>query len=447
MAGGRLTGDGCDSIWGEMTVGDEPRLLTLTASRPERERAVVIEVRDLYKTFRIPTHRIDSLKERFVHPLTRGQYRELRALRGVSFDVGQGEFFGIVGRNGSGKSTLLKIVSSIYRADSGRVRIAGRLAPFIELGVGFNPELTSRENVLLNGVMMGLSRGEARRRLDSVLEFAELTQFADLKLKNYSSGMMVRLAFAVMVEADADMMLIDEVLAVGDAAFGQKCMDVFREKRAAGRTIVLVTHDMSTVQAFCDRAMLVHDGELTFIGDPEEAALRYYRLNFGQADDGVNPPGGPLGVPDVNVRVLDAWIENARGERVTNVEQGEPIGLGVLIEARQELLRPVFAFHFRDVDGRQVFGFNRTLEVADPAQDRVAVGARVRISGRVENPLLPGRYFVDGLVARNRTQGDLALHPIRLLDFVVYGTEPGFGSVSVRADVKAVLESAEESGG
>jgi hypothetical protein len=145
--------------------------------------------------------------------------------------------------------------------------------------------------------------------------------------------------------------------------------------------------------------------------------------------------------------VLDAWIENARGERVTNVEQGEPIGLGVLIEARQELHRPVFAFHFRDVDGRQVFGFNRTLEVDDPAQDRVAVGARVRISGQVENPLLPGRYFVDGLVARNRTQGDLALHPVRLLDFVVYGTEPGFGSVSVQADVKAVVESAEESRG
>ncbi len=169
--------------------------------------------------------------------------------------------------------------------------MAGRLAPFIELGVGFNPELTSRENVVLNGVMMGLGRREARRRLDAVLDFAELREFADLKLKNYSSGMMVRLAFAVMVEADADIMLVDEVLAVGDASFAQKCMDVFRDKRRAGRTVVLVTHDMATVQSFCDRAMLIHDGELRYIGDPEEAALRYYRLNFAGAGGEGGPPG------------------------------------------------------------------------------------------------------------------------------------------------------------
>src|SRR5439155_3413968 len=159
-----------------------------------------------------------------------------------------------------------------------------------ELGVGFNPELTSRENVVLNGVLMGLSRVEARRRLDSVLDFAELQEFADLKLKNYSSGMMVRLAFAVMVEADADIMLIDEVLAVGDAAFAQKCMDVFHEKRRAGKTLVLVTHDMATVQALCHRAMLIHDGELSYIGEPEETALRYYRLNFADQDRSERQP-------------------------------------------------------------------------------------------------------------------------------------------------------------
>src|SRR5215217_2879746 len=287
-------------------------------------RPVVIEARGVEKTFRIPQHRVDTFKERALRPLTRGVYRELRALHGVSFDVHRGEFFGIVGRNGSGKSTLLKIMSSIYRADAGRVRLAGRLAPFIELGVGFNPELTSRENVVLNGVMMGLGRREARRRLDAVLDFAELRDFADLKLKNYSSGMMVRLAFSVMVEADADIMLVDEVLAVGDASFAQKCMDVFREKRDAGRTLVLVTHDMATVQGFCDRAMLLHDGELRYIGDPEEAALRYYRLNFGGTH---GEHAGPGGVPDVNVRVAEAWLENASGERVDNIEQGEPIGL------------------------------------------------------------------------------------------------------------------------
>src|SRR3954454_1937503 len=178
---------------------------------------VVIEVRGLDKSFRVPRYRVDTLKERFSHPFTRVEYRELRALRGVSFDVRRGEFFGVVGRNGSGKSTLLKILSSIYRADGGRIRMAGRLAPFIELGVGFNAELTARENVALNGVMMGLGRREAAARLGAVLEFAELEEFVDLKLKNYSSGMLVRLAFSVMVQTDADIMLVDEVLAVGDA--------------------------------------------------------------------------------------------------------------------------------------------------------------------------------------------------------------------------------------
>ena len=399
-------------------------------------RPVVVEARDVRKTFRIPDHRVDTLKERVLHPLAAGDLRELRALRGISFDVHQGEFFGIVGRNGSGKSTLLKIMSSIYRADGGRVRIAGRLAPFIELGVGFNPELSSRENVVLNGVMMGLGRREARRRLDAVLDFAELREFADLKLKNYSSGMMVRLAFAVMVEADADIMLVDEVLAVGDASFAQKCVDVFREKRAAGRTVVLVTHDMATVQSFCDRAMLIHDGELRYLGDPEETALRYYRLNFGGTDP-YGRPVDPAGVPDVNVRVVDAWLENDVGERVENVEQGEPIGLGVVFEARQELVAPVFGFHFVDADGVPLFGFNRTVEGDG---ERVPAGARVRVAGRIDNPLLPGRYFVKCMVSRNRTQGDLALHVVRLLDFVVYGTRPGPGRVAVAADVEAVVE-------
>jgi ABC-type polysaccharide/polyol phosphate transport system ATPase subunit len=420
-----------------MTLDEETEASILA---PERARIlegpVVIEAREVRKRFRIPDRRIDSLKERATHPLTRSAYRELQALRGVSFDVHLGEFFGIVGRNGSGKTTLLKILASIYRADAGRIRMAGRLAPFIELGVGFNPELTSRENVVLNGVLMGLSRQQARRRLDAVLDFAELREFADLKLKNYSSGMMVRLAFAVMVEADADIMLIDEVLAVGDAAFAQKCMDVFRGRRAAGRTVVLVTHDMAAVQSFCDRAMLIHDGELRYLGDPEEAALRYYRLNFGGAHEGAAAGD----VPDVNVRLIDARLENPAGERVENIEQGDPIGFVVIFEARHDLVAPAFGFHFLTADGVQVFGFNRTLERRDDEPDVLRAGQRARIAGTIENPLLPGRYHISAMVSRNRSQGDLALHVVRLLDFVVYGTQPGPGSVSVDADIQATVE-------
>jgi hypothetical protein len=192
------------------------------------------------------------------------------------------------------------------------------------------------------------------------------------------------------------------------------------------------------VQSFCDRAMLLHDGDLRYLGDPEETALRYYRLNFGgETERGAATAGG---VPDVNVRIVDAWLQNEAGKRVENVEQGEPIGLGVVFEARHDLDAPVFGFHFVGSSGETVFGFNRSLTLEPGEPDRMAAGRRVRIAGRIDNVLLPGRYFVHCWISRNRTQGDLALHIVRLLDFVVYGTRRGPGSVAVRADVDAALE-------
>jgi ABC-type polysaccharide/polyol phosphate transport system ATPase subunit len=418
-----------------MTIDARSGTAIARSGAPPADRPVVVEVRGLDKTFRIPSHRIDSFKERAIHPFTRIEYRTQRVLRDVSFDVHQGEFFGIVGRNGSGKSTLLKVMSSIYKADRGRVRVAGRLAPFIELGVGFNPELTSRQNVVLNGVMMGLGRREAARRLDAVLDFAELREFADLKLKNYSSGMMVRLAFAVMVEADADVMLVDEVLAVGDAAFGQRCMDVFHARRRAGRTLVLVTHDMSTVESLCDRAMLIEGGEVRHLGDPSETAMRYFRVNFADAYSG--RPESATGTWDVNVRLVDAWLEGTGGERVIAVEEGEPLRIRILLEARRALEAPVFAIHVHNEQGQVVFGFNRTLTLTDGERDNVREGGRVRLAGEIENRLTPGRYFVHCYAARSREQGDIALHQLRLFDFVVYGPQRWKGSVVVDSDVEA----------
>ena len=400
-------------------------------------RPAVISVSDLHKTFVVPDQKVDTLKERMVHPLRRTSQRQLKALQGISFEVHQGEFFGIVGRNGSGKSTLLKVLASIYRADRGRIRLAGRLAPFIELGVGFNPELTARENVELNGVMMGLTRREARRRLDAVLDFAELTQFTDLKLKNYSSGMMVRLAFAVMVQADADVMLVDEVLAVGDAAFAQKCTDVFTDKRNAGKTLVLVTHDMAAVQAFCDRALLIHDGRQRYLGDPEEAALRYYRLNFAGHSDG---DAAVPSVPDVNVTVLDAWLEDAAGQRTDNVEQSRVFRFVLLAQARQDLEDPVFNFHCLNLDGQWVFAFSKTLHDELGETQRVAAGEPIRLVAEIENPLLPGRYALECWISRRRAPGAMAVHVLRLLDFHVFGTRPGAGNVTMDGDVRAVVE-------
>ena len=222
--------------------------------------AVVVE--SVSKQFAVPHERVSTLKERALHPFKRIGSERLHALEDVSFAVEPGEFFGIVGRNGSGKSTLLKCLAGIYRVDQGQIDMRGRLSTFIELGVGFNPDLAARDNVLINGIMLGLSPKEALRRFDRVIEFAELEEFVDLKLKNYSSGMQVRLAFSVMIQVDADILLIDEVLAVGDASFQQKCFEVFQRMKDEGRTILFVTHDMGAVKRFCDRALLLERGRI-----------------------------------------------------------------------------------------------------------------------------------------------------------------------------------------
>ena len=399
--------------------------------RAERTQGpVVIEVRDVSKTFRIPEHRVDSFKERAVHPLRRIQYRTLQALQGVSFQVHQGEFFGIVGRNGSGKSTLLKIMASIYRADAGRVRMAGRVAPFIELGVGMNPELTAWENGILNGVLMGLTRREAQRRLAAVIEFAELEEFADLRLKNYSSGMLIRFAFAVMVQADADVMLIDEVLAVGDASFAQKCMDVFHQRREAGKTVVLVTHDMATVQSMCHRAMLLEDGQIQYLGDPDATALRYYRMNFAGP---ARRPGEREPTIDFNARVVTARLLDRTGAAIENLEQPNPIRIDVILESARSLEGPFFDFYIRNEEGIVVCGFETSLE------HRVSAGEQIRLTGEIENRLVPGRYHLDCWVRQNESQTVVAVQGLRLLDFVVYGTGMRDGLISVEADVVASL--------
>src|SRR5688572_9347884 len=253
----------------------------LAVASPSHARPwLAVQVAHVAKGFR--HERVHTLKERALHPFRRTGVDVLHALEGVSFEVVEGEFFGIVGRNGSGKRTLLKCLAWIYRVDRGEIRLRGRLSTFIELGVGFNPDLAARDNVLINGIMLGLSPREALRRFDAIIEFAELEEFVDLKLKNYSSGMQVRLAFSVMSQVDADVLLIDEVLAVGDAAFQQKCFDVFADLRDAGKTILFVTHDMGSVQRFCHRALLIEHGEVKLIGEPERVARHYVEVNFGR---------------------------------------------------------------------------------------------------------------------------------------------------------------------
>jgi len=228
--------------------------------------------------------RSTTLKYRVTHPRSSSRYETFTAVRDVSFDVPEGQFLGIIGANGCGKSTLLKILSRIYQADTGTVEVSGKVSPFLELGVGFNPELSARENVFLNGAVLGLTRAELRGRVDDVIAFAELSDFADMKLKNYSSGMQVRLAFSVAIQAESDILLMDEVLAVGDERFVEKCFDVFARYKREGRTVVLVTHDLSSVNLYCDRALLLDHGSLLADGDPRAVTSEYRRMVGAQSD-------------------------------------------------------------------------------------------------------------------------------------------------------------------
>jgi ABC-2 type transport system ATP-binding protein len=246
-------------------------------SAPETVGAhdLAIAVDRVSKSFHLPHERRNTLKEYFLHPLRRADYEEQCALADVSFQVEPGGFLGIIGPNGSGKSTLLKIIAGIYRQDAGTVRLKGLLSPFIELGVGFHPELTARDNIWINGTLLGLDRQQLRTRYQDIIGFAELERFVDQKLKNYSSGMQVRLAYAIAIQVDFDILLLDEVLAVGDESFQQKCLATFERFREEGKTIVLVTHNLDHVNRFADQALLLLDGRIRSLGAPDDVIADY----------------------------------------------------------------------------------------------------------------------------------------------------------------------------
>ena len=234
-----------------------------------------IDVAGVSKSFLLPHQQVTTIKERFLHPFQRVEYERQQALDDVTFSIARGEFFGIIGPNGSGKSTLLKILAGIYRADSGSVRVDGLLSPFIELGVGFNFELTARDNVLVNGTLLGLSRRQLNERFEDIIGFAELERFVDQKLKNYSSGMLLRLAYSIAIQVDFDILLLDEVLAVGDQSFQDKCFRTFERFREEGKTIVLVTHGLQVLEEFADRALQLESGRVRSIGLPGEVIADY----------------------------------------------------------------------------------------------------------------------------------------------------------------------------
>lgn len=312
---------------------------------------VAIKVDHVSKTFRLPHERAGSVKNMLVNFARRKKGYEIQqVLKDVSFEIKKGEFFGIVGRNGSGKSTLLKMLAGIYTPSSGSIQVNGKLTPFIELGVGFNPDLTGRENVFLNGALLGFNRKDMEAMYDDIVEFAELERFMDQKLKNYSSGMQVRLAFSIAIRAETDILVLDEVLAVGDEAFQRKCNDYFEKQKGAKQTIVLVTHDMQSVQKYCTRAMLINDGEIVEIGDPDLVSEKYTKLNM--VGDSTRPTKSKSDKIEVVYR-------NDKGEPAHTFIVGETIE--VHINWRQPETSGIGVVLYKQT-GERIFAANTILE-------------------------------------------------------------------------------------
>jgi ABC-type polysaccharide/polyol phosphate transport system ATPase subunit len=388
-----------------------------------------ISVENVSKTFRLPHQQYSTLKERALHPFRSTDYDELHAVKDITLEIANGEFFGIVGRNGSGKSTLLKCLAGIYGVDRGRITVAGRLSPFIELGVGFNMDLTARDNVIINAIMLGLSRREARTRFDAVIAFAELEEFVDLKLKNYSSGMLVRLAFATSIQVEAEILLIDEVLAVGDAAFQQKCFEEFFRLKREGRTIVFVSHDMHSVERFCDRAMLMERGDMVQVGEPRAIGRAYQKLNFGHL-----PHEAPAET-DVGsgTTIAEAWFEGAEGVKVTSVSQEEKLTMCFEVRFAEDVFEPVFASTLRTELGH-------TIVVARSDQHGQETGvfkAGETVTARFELPswLTPSRYAMTPSVAREGTGANALALVEDMASIVIHGDSSG-GILELPIDVR-----------
>jgi len=350
----------------------------------------MIQVRGVSKDFLLPHLRQRTLKGHFINMFRQKRTMEVQhALRDIEFDVARGEFFGVVGRNGSGKSTLLKILAGIYMPTAGHVTLGGRLVPFIELGVGFNAELTGRENVYLNGALLGFSRSEVDEIYDDIVAFAELEGSMDQKLKFYSSGMQVRIAFSVATRARADILLIDEVLAVGDAAFQRKCYEHFRTLKKSDTTIVFVTHTMSLVREFCDRAILIEDTRLEAEGDADDVATQYTQLFTPTAHE--TQPAAPEQADD------NRWGEG--DVRYTSVQVPELLtDQGALVleleaVAERDVEEAVYGFMISDSSGNHIMGTNSMLK--RQSCGGLTQGEHVQVRWSVPNVFSDGLHHVE----------------------------------------------------
>jgi ABC-2 type transport system ATP-binding protein len=359
-----------------------------------------ISVKHVSKSFLLPHEKKTSIKQAFTgifHSSNRG-FEHQRALDDINFEIKKGEFFGILGRNGSGKSTLLKILAGIYQPTKGKVETVGKLVPFIELGVGFNPELTGRENVFLNGALLGFTRAEIENMYDDIVAFAELDRFMDQKLKNYSSGMQVRLAFSVATRAKADILLIDEVLAVGDADFQKKCFEYFRKLKASDTTVVFVTHDMNAVREYCDRAVLIEKSKVVEIGKASKIASMYTKMFIEQDNTSEDSS-------ENNSRwgTKVATMDNVSFTKKRYTDDDETVKFSYSIIAHEPIKDLVPGFMIKSTAEQHLVGTNSMILHHDPftfAKDEVKT-----ISFEMPNVFNTGTYILEpAIIYKNGTE-------------------------------------------
>ena len=359
------------------------------------DRKYAVQVKDVKKSFFLPHHKNDSLKTAITQafkPKEKGG-STFNALDGISFNVEKGDFFGVLGRNGSGKSTLLKIISEIYRPTSGSVKHDGKVVSFIELGVGFKMELSGRENVFLNGALLGFSKPEVEAMYDDIVEFAELEKFMDQKLKNYSSGMKVRLAFSVAIRAKADILILDEVLAVGDASFQKKCTDYFETLKNDGKTVILVTHSMGNVRKFCNKAIVIEDGNILYEGGANEAADTYNQLFLSTKDQKDNTPNLTNGIE------LNKLVLSQNGRSTNTIRFKDDFSLTLELDADDKFNDISMGLQILNTSGKVI------VAVASKAYGGVKLrkGSNIVIFD-VQNILKDGDYYVNLAIEDNQSK-------------------------------------------
>lgn len=353
------------------------------------------KIQNLFKSFKIPHDRRDSLRENIFNLFSRNNYEVFNAVDNLSFQIKKGEFFGVIGKNGSGKSTLLKMLAGIYIPSSGEIITDGKIVPFLELGVGFNSELTGRENVFLNATILGLSEQEIEEKYDEIVAFSELERFMDQKLKNYSSGMYVRLAFSVAMQVNADIFLMDEVLAVGDVSFQLKCFEKFRELKNEGKTIVFVTHDLGSVRQYCDRVLYLKNGGEVILGNVDDVIDKYiYEDNELEVEKDFEKTDLEYDVLKVdepkNVEILDVIMLDKCKKLIKNILSGDPMTIRVKYKLKQNIKDIVVGIGIYDENGKYVYGTNSYLQKKELKLSDIGF---IDIYTE-ELPLIYGKYFL-----------------------------------------------------